>query len=790
MRFSVLFLAAAALYAQDTGAQQPPPPNTGTIIRTETKQVLVDAVVTDKKGNYIRDLSQKDFKVAEDGKDQNIKSFSYEADPASPMANEKRYLIMFFDTSTMDFSDQKRARDAAEKFIDSNVKPNRPMAIANFTGGLQIAQNFTDDVERLKQVVEGVKFATVASNNTGGPQLGGRGGIGGMSNFGQRTMLMAVRTLAQNMSDVPGRKIMVLFSGGFPLTTENRPELTAAIDACNKANVAIYPIDVRGLVTMPTFNPMGNPRRMELRMPGGGGFGLPSGLGGMVNSFAQTRGGSGGGGGTTSGSSGGSSGGGMSSGGGGLSGGGRGGTGASGTSSGTTSGGGRSSPGTVSSSGSRGNTGGGGSTTNMNQNMNMNRMGMPRTIIPIFPPTATTNQEVLYALADGTGGFVIVNTNDLLGGLDKIGKEQNEYYLIGYTPPESAEGTCHTLKVKVAHSYNVRARSGYCNVKSVDMLAGKPQERDLETKAAANVPGDIKASMLTPFFYTGVNTARVNVAMDIPTGPLKFEKVKGKLHLSMSVLGLAYGPSGAVAARFSDAVEKDFADKKEVEAFQEHPFHYENQFDIGAGNYKLTVVFSSGGESFGKIEQPVLVDPYDAKGLFISAVALSKQAHRVSEADTELDSALLEGRAPLVAQGMQITPAGTALFKKTDTGFVYFEVYEPALAEMPVALAAPPAAAKPDPSKPDAAAADAAKPAVPQPHVGLQMRVLDRKTGEQKIDSGMFEVTQYGKPGNPVMAVALKLPVGELAPGDYRAEFKVVDGTGRAVTRPVLFQVE
>ena len=69
------------------------------------------------------------------------------------------------------------------------------------------------------------------------------------------------------------------------------------------------------------------------------------------------------------------------------------------------------------------------------------------------------------------------------------------------------------------------------------------------------------------------------------------------------------------------------------------------------------------------------------------------------------------------------------------------------------------------------------------------MRVLDRKTNEQKLDSGMFEVTQLGKPGNPVVAVALKLPVDQLAPGSYRAEFKVTDNTGRAVMRPGMFEV-
>ena len=119
-----------ALGAQDT-PQQPAPANTGTVIRTETKLVLVDAVVTDKKGDYIRGLMAKDFKVLEDNKEQTIQSFSYEADPASPSNQQQRYLVLFFDNSTMNYGDQARARDAAAKFIDKNAGPNRPMAIVN-----------------------------------------------------------------------------------------------------------------------------------------------------------------------------------------------------------------------------------------------------------------------------------------------------------------------------------------------------------------------------------------------------------------------------------------------------------------------------------------------------------------------------------------------------------------------------------------------------------------------------------------------------------------------------------
>ena len=47
---------------------------------------------------------------------------------------------------------------------------------------------------------------------------------------------------------------------------------------------------------------------------------------------------------------------------------------------------------------------------------------------------ADANQSALYMLAEGTGGFVIVNTNDLLGGMEKIAREQNQYYIIGFSP--------------------------------------------------------------------------------------------------------------------------------------------------------------------------------------------------------------------------------------------------------------------------------------------------------------------------------------------------------------------
>ena len=69
----ILWLAAAARAQEQARPEQTPP--VAPVIKTESRIVLVDTVVTDKKGNYIRDLTQENFKVFEDNKEQAITSF-------------------------------------------------------------------------------------------------------------------------------------------------------------------------------------------------------------------------------------------------------------------------------------------------------------------------------------------------------------------------------------------------------------------------------------------------------------------------------------------------------------------------------------------------------------------------------------------------------------------------------------------------------------------------------------------------------------------------------------------
>src|ERR1039458_9483404 len=148
IRNIMLWMGALLAGAGAAGAQQVEQTSTPTVIRSETKLVLVDAVVTDKKGNYVTDLTQKDFEILEDNKKQSIKTFGFEADPNAPMNNQKHLLVLFFDNASAGYGDQIQAREAAARFIDGNTGPNKYIAIANFTGSLRITQNFTRSEER------------------------------------------------------------------------------------------------------------------------------------------------------------------------------------------------------------------------------------------------------------------------------------------------------------------------------------------------------------------------------------------------------------------------------------------------------------------------------------------------------------------------------------------------------------------------------------------------------------------------------------------------------------------
>ena len=615
-------------------------------IRSDSRLVLVDSTVTDRKGEHIRDLTKKDFKVWEDGKEQEISAFSFEADPAASADGQKRHLILLFDNATLRPEDQLRARQAAAGFIDSNAGPNSLISIVEFNTSMRVAQDFTADAARLKQVVGTTKTAAPAAVGAANDPS-----TRGAANAASRTMLAALRDLAAGVSRVPGRKTIVLLSGGLRAESE---DLSTLIQVYNRANAAFYPVDFgRGT-------------------PSGGGVpaGLDSGMDASNGAVASRR--------------------------------------------------------------------------------TSNRPG------PIGDATDRAAGDALPILAEGTGGLILPRTLDLPVALATIGKEQNGYYSLGYVPSKEADpGACHTIRVKVDRGgTTVRSRTGYCETVNTAVLAATPAHRELEARLAANAAPVVKARMQAPFFYIAPNTARVNIALEMPGDAIKFTREKGKFQASLNVIGIAYLPDGGVAARFNDNLKFSLEDKKQADAFAAKIYHYEKQFEVASGKLTLKVAFSSGADSFGSVESPLTVEEWTPAKFFLSGLALSKTYHAPEGSGLEFGSANSE-RVPLVVDGVQLVPSGDNHFRKSDSAFIYGEVYDPALAVLTV-----------------------------------RMTLLDAKTKSVVKDFGTGTITMQPLPGGTTVPMGLTVPVAGLAAGSYTMQVTVLGAGGGESTRLVDFELE
>jgi len=316
----------------------------------------------------------------------------------------------------------------------------------------------------------------------------------------------------------------------------------------------------------------------------------------------------------------------------------------------------------------------------------------------------------------------------------------------------------------------VRARNSYCTAKALDLLAGTNMGKDLEKRAAETQAGNagaqaegsvvrgqsnLAASIELPYFYAAPDVARVHLAAEIGPGALNFERIQGKLHAEMNLLGMASTEDGGVPARFSDNLKFDFDNEAQVAAWKAKPLHYEREFRMAPGQYKFTLAFGQAGQSqaaFGRAESPLNIDSWNGSELGMSGLVLSRETHPAAD----LGLSLLNGdQTPMVAGSTQVVPSGSDRFVKSGPGFFYIEIYDP------------------DPAS-----------------VTIRARALDRKTGDAKWDSGNIRPPLPANGGKPSLPVMAKLPLDTLAPGNWRLEVIASDAAGKVASRTVDFLVQ
>ena len=303
-RFAVSFVMFAVVAGAVLAGQEPR-------FRSGVNLVLVDVVVRDRSGAIVTGLTADDFELVEDGARQQILTFAFEhigkdavpisgasvlagaaavgrtpppfvpaagdtssapADvvPSHPLTSDEvaghRLLTLLFDTSSMQPEDVQKAVDGAVKWVDGQMTPADLVAVAAIHSTLQVLSDFTGSKERLHAVLsafsatDGTAFAAVDSSTASTDEAAQTAtddatavdqSAQELDTFNNDVRLRALKTLAEALRPIQQKKAIIYFSSGMQRSgTDNQVELRAAVNAAVRANVAIYPVDARGLQTV------------------------------------------------------------------------------------------------------------------------------------------------------------------------------------------------------------------------------------------------------------------------------------------------------------------------------------------------------------------------------------------------------------------------------------------------------------------------------------------------------------------------------------------------------------
>lgn len=311
-------LLLSLVTAQTPPQPRPQQPQTGAdeILRITTELVQTDVVVTDKNDQLITDLKLGDFEVYDNGKKQEI-SFMEFVSVDSPRRSEdssltaqvtpgvdtavardltakdlKRVIAFVVDDVTIPSEDMARTRQMLSEFVDTKMQNGDLVAIVRTVGGQGLLEQFTSDRGILRRAISQIGPRSIPPHlaftgpgrGSSVPQSGavptvtGAGGAGATNTVetvpintefegpseGTNQMPRAVlavsvsNQLVDGMRQIPGRKSLVLLSGGLPLNELSQNgeiigDLTQLfrqlIDNATRSGVVINTMDVRGLTT-------------------------------------------------------------------------------------------------------------------------------------------------------------------------------------------------------------------------------------------------------------------------------------------------------------------------------------------------------------------------------------------------------------------------------------------------------------------------------------------------------------------------------------------------------------
>jgi len=253
-----LFVIAQSASAQGAPPLPSPRPSSAPL-RVATRLVVLDVVVTDKKGRPVTDLNRSDFTVVEDNQPQRIRAFDPPAAHALPSGEIVHSTgdlvrigsapvdILVLDQLNTLFEDNAFTLYSVQRFLKAHpaVMPPTELLVAN-NKSFSVLHDFTQNLSELQTALKHMPTQypwRLARNGDTGPEAITR----------LAATLNVLEQIAQASAGTPGRKNIIWVGKGFPsvdltgLDAASRRPLQDAIRRCSDlllaSRVTLYIVD-------------------------------------------------------------------------------------------------------------------------------------------------------------------------------------------------------------------------------------------------------------------------------------------------------------------------------------------------------------------------------------------------------------------------------------------------------------------------------------------------------------------------------------------------------------------
>jgi VWFA-related protein len=307
------------------------------------------------------------------------------------------------------------------------------------------------------------------------------------------------------------------------------------------------------------------------------------------------------------------------------------------------------------------------------------------------------SQETLDTLAADTGGKAMLDSNDLTLGMTQVQKDISSYYMLTYATTNAAEdGKYRRIQVKLAPKLaDLRAKldykQGYYAPTTFAKMSGTNKEAQLQEAMQSDNPvTDLPIAVEVDYFRLAKTKYFVPISVRIPGSALAFRNKGAKAATELDFIGEILDARGHQASVVRDTIPVKVATTTAGEVGRKQ-IQYDTGFTLVPGKYKLRFVARENGEGkVGTFESTFTIpDLGSGSALRLSSVILSNQVQALKEQIAGAsNSKKLIAEDPLIdASGQKTVPNVTRVFRPGQKLFVYFELYDPGVAEIPAANA-------------------------------------------------------------------------------------------------------